>query len=207
MKINKILFLLLLGCIGGNVWAQNNALQQQFAKELVAKSCTVQTIVCDFTETRHMDVMAKDLDRIGQFHYKTPSQMRLDFTSGDWIIMTEEAFSMRTNGRTSTTRVTANPMLRQVRNVCGACMTGNIERLMGSGRVTITQNKNGYRVELVPSSRSALKYVNRIVLDFDRTDMTLEMLRMEQPSGDYMQYVFRNKKLNTTVKSSLFDIQ
>ena len=62
MKINKILLLLLLGCIGGNVWAQNTALQQQFAKELAAKSRTVQTIVCDFTETRHMDVMAKDLE-------------------------------------------------------------------------------------------------------------------------------------------------
>ena len=70
MKINKILFLLLLGCIGGNVWAQNNALQQQFAKELAAKSRTVQTIVCDFTETRHMDVMAKDLVRTGQFNKK-----------------------------------------------------------------------------------------------------------------------------------------
>ena len=86
-------------------------------------------------------------------------------------------------------------------------MTGNMERLMGSGQVTITQNKSGYRVELVPSSRSALKYVNRIVLDFDRTDMTLETLRMEQPSGDYMQYVVRNKNLNTTVKASLFDVQ
>lgn len=192
MKINKILFLLLLGCIGGNVWAQNNALQQQFAKELVAKSRTVQTIVCDFTETRHMDVMAKDLVRTGQFHYKIPSQMRLDFTSGDWIIMTEETFDANERPN-STTRITANPMLRQMHNVFGACMTGNMERLMGSGQVTITQNKSGYRVELVPSSRSALKYVNRIVLDFDRADMTLETLRMEQPSGDYMQYVFRNK--------------
>ena len=47
--------------------------------------------------------------------------------------------------------------------------------------------------------------MSSITLDFDAADMTLDRLRMEQPSGDYMLYRFSRKRLNVAIDDAAFD--
>lgn len=187
--------------------AETPAGKEAFASELTTKSRTIETISCDFTETRHMNVLAKDAVRDGKFSYKRPSRMLLAFDAGDKILMTEEKFEMLTDGRTVSAKMNSNPMLRQMQAIFGACMTGDVEQLLGGGEMQITSTDRGYLVRLTPSARSARKYVSAIVLTFDRSDMTLDELRMEQPSGDYTLYRFRNKRLNILVEDTLFRLK
>lgn len=193
-----------IGCMAA---AQNPSTPEQFSRELAAKSPAVETIVCRFTETRHMSIFTEDVVREGRFSYKRPARMLLDFASGDRILMTEEQFILRSGGRTTAARMHANPMLRHMQAVFAACMTGDADLLKGSGAMEVTATPHGYRVRLVPASRSARKYVSVIVLDFDRSDMTLTELRMEQPSHDYIRYRFREKQLNTPLADTIFQIE
>lgn len=203
---NKIGALLLSLC-SLTAMAQSQIDATSFAKELSAKSSTIETIVCDFTETRHMDILADDLVRNGKFSYKRPERMLLAFDSGDKILMTPDHFVLQANGRNLTSKMSANPMLRQMQTVFGACMTGNVEQLLGGGKIAITLAGKEYTLRFVPSARSAQKYVSAIVLVFDCGDMTLTQLRMEQPSGDYTLYRFRNKRIGVPIEDTLFRIE
>lgn len=178
---------------------------EQFAERFAACSRSVESIVCDFTETRHMSILADDVVRPGTFRYKRPARMALDFASGDRILMTEELFVNRIDGQTTTARMNSNPMFRQMQSIFGACMTGDLDALKGTGRMTVTRTDRGYRVELVPTSRSARKYVSSITLDFDPEDMTLDRLLMTQPSGDYLLYRFSRKRLNVALDDRIFN--
>ena len=143
---------------------QEASAAERFAEQFAARSRSVESILCAFTETRHM--MA---------------------------------------GRTTTARMNSNPMLRQMQSIFGACMTGDLEALRQTGRMSVTPREGGYRVVLIPESRAARRYVSSITLDFDAADMTLDRLRMEQPSGDYMLYRFSRKRLNVAIDDAAFD--
>ena len=80
--------------------------------------------------------------------------MALDFDSGDRIVMTGELFLNRMAGRTTTARMNSNPMLRQMQSIFGACMTGDLEALRQTGRMSVTPREGGYRVVLIPESRA-----------------------------------------------------
>lgn len=185
---------LLATCLCSVVFAQTP--EERFAADLAAGSREVERIACDFTETRHMQVLTDDIVREGRFDYRRLAHMVLDFASGDRIMMDGERFVMRTQGVETVARMNSNPMLRQLQTILDACLTGNLDRLRASGRMEIELTDRGYRLKLVPLARAAQRYVSRIVLLFDRSDMTLDELRLEQPSGDFTHYRFRNKRLN-----------
>jgi len=42
------------------------------------------------------------------------------------------------------------------------------------------------------------------LVHFDKKDMSLNLLRMEEESGDYTEYKFYNKQFNTEIESTLF---
>lgn len=184
---------------------QEASAAERFAEQFAARSRSVESILCAFTETRHMSVLADDVVRSGTFRYKRPARMALDFDSGDRIVMTGELFLNRMAGRTTTARMNSNPMLRQMQSIFGACMTGDLEALRQTGRMSVTPREGGYRVVLIPESRAARRYMSSITLDFDAADMTLDRLRMEQPSGDYMLYRFSRKRLNVAIDDAAFD--
>lgn len=200
MKIELLTLCAVCAC--SLVCAQN--LEEQFAAELAAKSRAVECIACDFIETRHVRVLTDDMVRKGCFAYRAPAHMTLDFATGDRIVMDGERFALRTEGRTTMARMNSNPMLRQLQTILDACMTGNLDRLRLSGRLELESDERTYRLQLVPTARSAARYVDRIVLLFDRRDMTLDELRLEQPSGDFMYYRFSNKRLNEPIDDAMF---
>ena len=206
MKINTILLtlLLFLSPLAEAQHTTGESLKEDFATLLAEKSRNMESILCTFTETRHMSIFTQDVVRKGVFRYKRAEGMVLDFENGDRILMTRDLFSIRTDGRTTTSRMTANPMLRQMKNIFSACMSGDAEALCKSGEMRIEKSRSGYRVHLVPVARSARKYVSDIILDFDRTDMTLIRLHMEQPSGDYTRYEFHDKRFNTNLDAKFF---
>lgn len=117
---------------------QEASAAERFAAQFAARSRSVESILCAFTETRHMSVLADDVVRSGTFRYKRPARMALDFDSGDRIVMTGELFLNRMAGRTTTARMNSNPMLRQMQSIFGACMTGDLEALRQTGRMSVT---------------------------------------------------------------------
>lgn len=203
MKIE--LLTLLATCCCSFVSAQTA--EDLFASELEEKSRTTRSITCDFTETRHLQILADEVVREGRFCYCAPARMVLDFVSGDRIVMAGERFVLRTQGHTTSARMNSNPMLRQLQTILDACMTGNLDRLRLSGHLELEADERTYRLQLVPAARGAARYVDRIVLSFDRRDMTLDELRLEQPSGDFTCYRFRNKRLNEPIDETVFRLE
>lgn len=199
------LFILLTICFCPLVCAQN--IEEKFAAELAAKSRDVEYISCHFTETRHMQVITDEIVREGTFAYGNPAKIALNFTTGDLIVMNGDRFLMRIQGRSSSAKINSNPMFRQLQNILDACLTGNLNRLRQAGELSIEAGEQDYRMQIVPGSPAAATYISKIILLFDGSDMTLDELRFEQPSGDFTHYRFYNKKINEPVDEAVFKIQ
>lgn len=88
-----------------------------------------------------------------------------------------------------------------------ACMTGDVALLRQGSQLTFEEEGANYVVSLTPTDRRAANMVKLITLTFEKQNMSLVTLRMEEASGDVSQYKFFNKKFNEDIAPSRFDVR
>lgn len=196
----------LCACLGATTVRAQEA---DFTERLKTTSAATRSIECYFTLTRTMSIMASDVVSEGRFYYLREAGISLDFTrpEGDEITMGRERFRIASSGKTSVVKVDSNPMLRQLQRMLTACMTGDVEALKEGSELTFKDDGANFVVTITPSARRARSMVRLITLTFEKENMSLVTLRMEEVSGDVSQYRFFDKKFNGEVDPSRFDVR
>lgn len=182
-----------------------SSVEQLFAESLAAKSHTIESISCRFEQSRSMQILASEVKKEGTFNYLRPECIRLAFDDGDYILMTATQFRISSAGVEQSVRIQANPMLKELKRILSACMTGDVSALAAGFAPTISDEGSTYRVELKPTRGRMSARMRAIVMLFDKESMSLSMLRMEEASGDSTTYRFYDKKFNTEVAADLFN--
>lgn len=195
---------LLLGC---TVSAQNISTQELFENELKLKNESVATIKCHFIQAREMSVLQNVVRKDGTFYFQRPGNMLLSFDDGDYIKMTEEWFEMKTGESTTTTKVSSNPMLRNLSTILSACVVGDFDQMIRGFSIEVESKLDEWVVIMTPQRGKAASKISQIVLHFDRETMSLNILKMVEKNGDYTMYSFSDKKFNENIDSELFKIE
>ena len=184
--------------------AQETTLSDTFRKELRAKNEGITSIKCRFVQTREVAVLANVVEKGGTFYFLQQGNILLAFDDGDYIKMTSELFEMKTGGSISRAKVSSNPMLKNLSSVLSACMVGDLEQMTKGFTFGLESTDSEWVVSLVPQRGKAASKISRIEIRFDRRDMSLNVLRMEERSGDYTMYRFEQKQFNVTIDNELF---
>ena len=200
--LKKILLICSIICVGSVLRA--NDTKQKFEKQLLEKSTQISTICCDFKQIRTMSVFAEESTKNGKFTYKRPGNILLAFSDGDYIKMTETHFSIKNAGITTEVKVAANPMLKELKRLLSACMTGDITSMSSGFNMSISETSTSYIVDLTPIKGRGAAKMKSVKMYFDKKDMSLSKLILEEPSGDSIRYEFTNKKFNIEVPAETF---
>lgn len=187
--------------------AQESDLRTRFEQELTAKSEGIRTIRCNFIQERAVSALSQVAKKEGKFYLALPSDILLSFSDGDYIKMTSSWFEMQTAGKVNKTRVSSNPMLRSMRTLLAACMAGDFGMLSKGFNVAIEEGKTEWQVKLTPQRRGGRAKVSCIFLAFAKEDASLNVLRMEEDAGTYLQYTFSDKQFNGAIDSGLFKVK
>ena len=176
----------------------------EFERALQEKSAQTKTIVCDFKQVRSSVVFANDDVKAGKFTYVFPENILLAFQDGDYIKMRNTDFAIRNAGTVTEVKVTANPMLKELKRLLSSCMTGDVKAMSSSFNMNVTETDNTYIVVLTPMKGRGSSKMKSVNMCFDKKDMSLSELMLTEPSGDSMRYDFFNKKFNVEVSEELF---
>lgn len=207
MKTIRYILLTIALLIGYTVSAQNVSTQEQFENELKLKNESVTTIECHFVQTREISVLQNVVRKDGKFYFQRPGNMLLSFNDGDYIKMTEEWFEMKTGGNTTTTKVSSNPMLRNLSTILSACVVGDFDQMVRGFSIQVQPKSDEWAIIMTPQRGKAASKISQIVLHFDRETMSLNTLKMVEKNGDYTMYSFSDKKFNGSIDSELFKIE
>lgn len=205
MKIKTIIVALMMFVCSG-VWAQKINVEQEFQSELKKKNEQVTSIKCDFTQTREVSFLANPVTKDGEFYFIKPNDMLLSFDDGDYIKMTGEWFEMKTAGHVTATKVASNPMLKNLNSILSACVIGDFDKMSRGFTVSYEQSATQWTIMLTPQRGKAAAKISRIVIVFDKSDMSLDLLKMEEKSGDYTAYGFSNKQFNIAIDTQMFNV-
>ena len=191
MKI-KLIIISLMFSLGLGLYAQNIDLHQ-FQTELQEKNEDVVSIKCRYKQTRQVSYLASAVEKEGDFTFTKPNDILLAFDDGDYIKMTTEYFEMKTAGNVVTTKVNSNPMLKNLSSILSTCVLGDFDKMNKNFAVDIKQNQTEWTVTLTPKQNKVAAKISNIIIYFDKADMSLNLLKMIEKSGDYTAYTFTNK--------------
>lgn len=179
-----------------------------FSQKLKEASSKTNTIVCDFNQTKAMAVLAKPNLSKGTFFFQKEQNICLEYTTpkGNLIVMSGGKFKIVADGKKSVVDMKANPMMRQMGSMLSGCMTGNLELFGNESSTEYFETPANYTVLITPTNKRVKKYLQNIVLVFDKGDMTLNSMTMQENATDYTKYDFHEKKLNSEIETDKFKI-
>ncbi len=201
MLMNRIICILM--CLGMflSVNAQGSqGNDKEFINELESKTSKIQTITCKFTQTQSLSVLSNKVSKKGVFYYQRPEQILLLFNDGDYIKMTSEDFQMKNGDKINEMKVESNPMLRELKNILSACMTGEVMNSTKDFNHELKKEELKYTIIMTPKKKRVASKIKEIMLEFDRRNMCLNKMKMTQPNGDYTLYEFLDKEFNKQIK-------
>jgi outer membrane lipoprotein-sorting protein len=204
MRIKFILtFLILLASIAS--FAQDNNAMQEFKTDLKALNKDVSSIKCQFVQTREISVLADKVDKSGVFYFLYPGNILFTYDDGDYTKITEEFLEIKSRGKISTTKVSSNPMLKNISTVMSACINADFSNIAKVFTIDARERENEWIVTLAPQRGKAASKIANIVLEFEKEGMSLDKLILKEKSGDSTTYTFSHKQFNIHIDNVLFD--
>ncbi len=177
-----------------------------FERELKEKNADVKSISCSFVQYRSMAVLTDVVRKEGDFSFMEPDRMLLAFDDGDYIKMGPKKFEMKTAGYVSSMSISSNPMLKKLSAILSSCVSADLKKMTEGFDMELTSSDGEWTVRLRPRSAKAAARMNCILIVFDRGDMSLKELKMEEASGDYTRYEFYGKEYNKILDDRIFNV-
>lgn len=191
-RIATIILLFVMSICYAN--AQNNA--EKLSQEMSEKCKNIKTINCKFTQERYTSILTEKNIKKGVFEYEKTDNLKLTFENGDYIRIDKDSFEIKSEESTTKTKVASNPMLKNLSSILTACMIGDLSKINKDFIIKEQEEEKQWRIILQPKKGKAVSRIKEIILDFDRKDMTLSKMRMQEKKGDYTEYIFIDKIIN-----------
>ncbi|MDR2847921.1 MAG: outer membrane lipoprotein carrier protein LolA [Bacteroidales bacterium] len=206
----SILFIICLA--GGSVGAQDGfgvvASENELKQRLNEASDAVQTLSSHFTQIKYIALLDEKIHSEGMFFYKKSDCICLEYSSpaSHSIVINRQQMKIVSDGKTNIYDVGKNKMMAQMNMLLAACMTGNFGKLTGEYRLSFQESDNQYRIHIQPLANRT-SFVKDMDILLNKQDLSVQELKMTEPSDDYTLYTFTGKKKNIQLPASKFKIK
>ncbi|MDR1405571.1 MAG: outer membrane lipoprotein carrier protein LolA [Prevotellaceae bacterium] len=179
----------------------------QFEAALAKASGEVNDMECDFTQTKHMEMLSEKIISRGKFYYKKTDKTILDYhvPVQYLIVINGQKIKIVSGGKTNVYELQSNKMMSQSGSLLSACMTGNLHLLSPDYRLEYGENDAQYRITVTPLGE-VNAYLKEIDIYLNKKDFSVDRLKMTEPSRDYTEYVFTNKRKNISLPDEKFNV-
>jgi outer membrane lipoprotein carrier protein len=205
---NIALSILLL--ISTFVFAQNTAMSATEAKAFVSKvsseSKQIKTLQSDFTQTKKMDFLDKNIVTYGRMSLKTPNMLSWKYTKPYQysIVFKDNKIFINDQGKKSSVDAKSKTFEKINKLIVGSSNGQMFNDPEFS--VTYLKNANFNIAKFIPKSSQLLKYIKQIELHFPKNQSPVSQVNMTEASGDTTNIVFKNTKVNAPVAASEFSL-
>lgn len=206
----KNIFIITLLSVSGLFFAQNTAMSGAEAKAFVTKVSSetkeIKTLQSDFTQTKKMDFLDKNIVTYGKMSLKTPNMLSWKYTKPYQysIVFKENKIFINDQGKKSAVDAKSKTFEKINKLIVGS----SNGQMFNDPEFSVAYFKNGsFNIaKFTPKSAQLLKYIKQIELYFPKNQSTVSQVNMTEASGDTTNIVFKNTKINAPVAASEFSL-
>lgn len=191
-------------------FAQNTAMSGPEAKAFVTKVSSetkeIKTLQSDFTQTKKMDFLDKNIVTYGRMSLKTPNILSWKYTKPYQysIIFKDNKIFINDQGKKSSVDAKSKTFEKINKLIVGS----SNGQMFNDPEFSVAYLKNAnYNIaKFTPKSSQLLKYIKQIELSFPKGQSTVSQVNMTEASGDTTNIVFKNTKINAPISASEFSL-
>tara|TARA_Y100000782_G_C10187652_1_gene267762 strand:- start:683 stop:1315 length:633 start_codon:yes stop_codon:yes gene_type:complete len=166
------------------------------------------TIQASFTQNKYLSILSNKLVSNGSLYFKKPQHVKWAYEKPyEYVIVLDgKQISISDEGKVNTFDVSSSKVFQQVNSLIVSSVRGDI---LQEDQFNISYFKSGasYVAKLVPKDANIKEYLSEIEVHFNKEDFSVDQLLMIEPSGDYTDITFNNKKLNQSLSDGVFSVQ
>lgn len=174
------------------------------AVNAVAKNA--KTLTTDFTQSKHMDFLSKDIETSGKMNFKAPNMLQWQYVKPYQysIVFKNNKIFINDAGKKNNIDKGNSKMFDKLNKLIVGSVNGN---MFDENEFTISyyKTKDFNITKLLPKDAALKKYVKQMELYFDKTGNTVSQVKMIEPSNDYTKIIFKNKVINAKIDDSVFN--
>ena len=180
--------------------------QKQIVEKIDKASSAMKTMQCDFTQTKRMKMLSKDMQSKGVMYFKRPNKLRWQYTSPyDYtFIMNGDKVQIKSMKSTKNIDVQQNKMFRQITNIILSSITGGTLRTSADFTVELWQQDKSYFVKLYPKKKELKQLYQYLEIWFDPALTKVSTVKMMEKTGDMTIVNLLNTKYGVTINEKMF---
>lgn len=180
--------------------------QKQIVEKIDKASSAMKTMQCDFTQTKRMKMLSKDMQSKGVMYFKRPDKLHWQYTSPyDYtFIMNGDKVQIKSMKSTKNIDVQQNKMFRQITNIILSSITGGTLRTSADFTVELWLQDKSYFVKLYPKKKELKQLYQYLEIWFDPALTKVSTVKMMEKTGDMTIVNLLNTKYGVTINEKMF---
>lgn len=179
---------------------------QDFKARLKSSSAATNTLVADFQQEKTLTALTEKINSSGKFWYKKSNNVRMEYEKPFLyrMIIQGDKIYIRDSQKNYSVNAGSNKLFQQINRIMIDCVQGTIlENKDFTSKVL--ENTKFYRLEMTPVAKGIKDFYSSIVVDLQKSDLTIHTLTMHEPGGDRTVMNFKNVQINAAVEASVFN--
>ena len=207
--MKRILFIMLVAIAALQSWGQTKLTPQQQIQILdkIEKSSSAMTSMqCDFTQTKRMKLLKKEMTSKGVMYFKKDNKLRWQYTSPyDYIfVLNGSKVRIKSAKSTKDIDVQKNKMFRQITDIILNSITGGGLKKTSDFQVEMYKTDKAYFAKLYPKKKELKQIYQTIEIHFNSTLTMVDSVIMMEKTGDSTVVRLTGVKLNVPINEKMF---
>lgn len=203
--MRNLLIYILLALMPIGAMAQND---NQIAEKISRNSSQLQTLECDFVQTKYLKILNNKMVSRGKMYYQQPDKLRWEYQSpySYILIMSQNKVLIKNNTRTDVIDINQNKMFKEIGRLMMNSIVGGFLNDQHSFDISITLSDGIYIATLLPLNREMKQMWTKLVLYFDPISLGVTQVEMHEKTGDYTVIELLNSVTNQSITPKTFEL-
>ncbi|CAN5300687.1 hypothetical protein BH23BAC2_BH23BAC2_20200 [soil metagenome] len=177
-----------------------------FKKEVAARANNLESLSCDFTQVKFIQLMDEKAVSKGKLFYNAPNVLKWEYSSpyNYQILFKENQLHVNDDGNKSVTNIRSNNLMEKLVGLISGSVNGRLITDQENFDVTYSRSGKNIIAWIIPKDPLIKQMFNEIVMIFT-PDHILSSVKLMEDGGDYTQIDFRNIKLNQILDKAIFE--
>ncbi|MBN2165431.1 MAG: outer membrane lipoprotein carrier protein LolA [Marinilabiliaceae bacterium] len=174
-------------------------------KEMLDKTSGVENVSCSFEQYKHLKFLDEVVQSKGKLVFDKQNRLRWEYLHPFeyLIVINENKFYIKTEGRISKYDVESNKMFSQICDLIISSVNGSIFT-DSRFKVQAYVNNGQYELNMEPTIKEMREVIKHIKLLINKADFSVDKVVMYENGDDYTEIIFSNKKFNATIPETTF---
>ena len=209
INMRRLLFVMLVAFAALQSWGQTKLTpqqQNQILEKIEKSSAATTSMQCDFTQTKRMKLLKKEMSSKGVMYFKKDNKLRWQYTSPyDYIfILNGDKVRLKSAKSTKDIDVQKNKMFRQITGIILNSITGGGLKKTSDFQVELYKSDKGYFAKLYPKKKELKQIYQTIEIYFNPTLTMVESVVMMEKTGDSTVVKLSGVKTNVPINEKMF---